>query len=33
VLRDQAFYERLRASPLNPMESGFFHVFIVLKVL
>src|SRR5215468_7694361 len=22
VLRDQAFYERLRASPLNPMESG-----------
>ena len=25
VLRDQAFYERLRASPLNPMESGFYH--------
>src|SRR5262249_37795282 len=27
VLRDQAFYERLRASPLNPMESGLiiFH--------
>src|SRR5215510_7384537 len=22
VLRDQAFYERLRASPLNPMESA-----------
>src|SRR5215471_9379961 len=25
VLRDQAFYERLRASPLNPMESGTIH--------
>ena len=22
VLKDHAFYERLRASPLNPMESG-----------
>jgi hypothetical protein len=27
VLRDQAFYERLRASPLNPMESGpYYHL-------
>ena len=24
VLRDQAFYERLRASPLNPVESDTF---------
>jgi hypothetical protein len=25
VLRDQAFYERLRASPLNPMGSELFY--------
>ena len=25
VLKDQTFYERLRASPLNPMESAVFH--------
>jgi probable F420-dependent oxidoreductase len=29
VLRDQAFYERLRALPLNPVESGGFHTFWV----
>src|SRR5215470_16490228 len=26
VLKDQAFYESLRASPLNPVESGFRYV-------
>src|SRR5439155_11806264 len=31
VLRDQAFYERLRASPLNPMESGLHNGSDLLK--
>src|SRR5919109_212296 len=31
-LRDQAFYERLRASPLNPMESGMVHDLLLDSV-